>query len=431
MTYRGVRGDTISCARSSGFMKSITGRRTAAKLILVIIAYHVFGFIVIQLAGYYLNGHLFNPVALARWDALHYQWIAEHGYVPFRQAFFPFLPLIWRILSVDVLGISVFNSVLYVSCLFALARLLSTPTKTLLIWMSLPSAIFFFAPYSESIFFVGATVIIVALRSHSRAWIAIGLLACVLSRPAFTTLLPSLLLVSFVSNLNRKAFAVESAIYITISVIGLFLVSLFQHQYTGDWFGFITAQQVWGNKLQIPSLPLSSWGSQAVSSLDAVAFLIGVLSFIYLCHILWVKLKSGSFIVRPEILLSCGCIASISLLTLLFRGGELFSLNRFVFATPFVLVLINHSINEMKALRSRYYPWIFLFLISYFMLFGAYVHIQTFLKFSALSVYLLVALHVMHNQDRGKSWLWGAWLITTFAIQMYFAFSFLNGGWVA
>ncbi len=412
-------------------MEKSSGRCSIGKFALVVIGYNLVALCAVQVLIHDFQGNWITTSSLLRWDAVHYEWIAMHGYVSFRQAFFPLFPLIWKLTSFDAKGISVFNGLLYLSCIIVLARQLRADHRSILIWVALPSALFYFVPYSESIFFAGAIVVILSLRKGFRSGVAAGLLICTLSRPAFTTLLPSVILVAFITRSNRREIIKDTLAYILITALGVFLVSLIQHHFTNDWWGFYSSQKIWGNRLRLPTLPLSSWGGQPVTDLDAVAFLIGLLSLIYLGRILWLRYRSKSFKAKPEVLLSACCIASISILTLLFRGGELFSLNRFVFATPFVLVLIDHAIKTTNPIDLKRHVQLFVILLAYFLLFGSYVHIQTFLKFAGLSIYLLLFLQVLTDQRRSRSWMFWCWLIAAFAVQCYFALSFLNNGWVA
>jgi hypothetical protein len=406
-------------------------RPSIRRLALVVIGYHLIAFCTVQILLHQFHGHWITSDSLVRWDAAHYEWIAAHGYVSFRQAFFPLFPLLWKFTSLDATGVSILNGLLYLACIVTLAWYLGSSLRSILIWMALPSAIFFFVPYSEAIFFAGALSVILSIRKKVRTGVAAGLLICTLSRPAFTTLLPSVILVSLITSSKRLEFFKDTLVYILISAFGVFLVSLIQHHFTDDWWGFYSSQQIWGNRLQWPTFPLRSWGGQPVTSLDAVAFLAGLLSLAYLGRILWFSYRSTSFKVQPEVLLSSGCIASISILTLFFRGGELFSLNRFVFATPFALVLIDHALKISKAVPWRRYIHLFALLLAYFLIFGAYVHIQTFLKFVGLSIYLLIFMVILTDQRQSRTWMFWGWLVIAFAIQSYFALSFLNNGWVA
>ena len=411
-------------------MQATRTNSSLSRIALIVIFYHLIIFISIASLEYVYHGNWLNGDSVVKWDAAHYLWIAQNGYVSFRQAFFPLLPFVWRLLSFDPIGISALNATLYLTSLIFLSWRLHLNTKTLLVWIILPSTIFYFVPYTESIFFASTTLVLFALGSRSRNLVTLGLILCTLCRPAFTTLVPSVLLVAFVFRTDGRKFLLDSTTYIIASAIGLFIVSLVQHHFTGDWLGFFTAQKAWGNQPQLPSFPLSSWGGQAVTRLDAVAFLFGLTCAAYLCKILWGKMRSGKCNVTPEVLLSCGCLSSITLLTLFFRGGELFSLNRFVFATPFAVVLLDHAMNMRRPLSLKHYALGFVGLMAFFMVFGAYVHIQTLLKFALLALYVLMTVHVLFDQHQTKRWFFGIWFCVAACIQVYFAYSFLNDGWV-
>jgi hypothetical protein len=75
------------------------------------------------------------------------------------------------------------------------------------------------------------------------------------------------------------------------------------------------------------------------------------------------------------------CFSTV-LTILFFRGGMLFSLNRFVFATVFFPIVLNHYFKLEISFTKKDVVLVFLFLlISYCLFFGAYQHIQKFLKF--------------------------------------------------
>jgi hypothetical protein len=77
---------------------------------------------------------------------------------------------------------------------------------------------------------------------------------------------------------------------------------------------------------------------------------------------------------------------------LIFRGGSMFSLNRFVFAVPFIIVAIDYYLKSAFTIGTKKLLLSLLFVVLFFLMFGSYVHLQNFLKFLFLAVILPLAL---------------------------------------
>lgn len=366
---------------------------------------------------------------LLNFDADHYRAIAEDGYVGFRMAFFPLFPLIWRISGLDAVGITVLNAFFFLGSALLLAKELRVSWASFIAWLVVPGTIFYFLPYSEATFFVGATTLLIGVRRGSILWGIAGIMVCSLSRPAFAVLLPAVAIaVLFRHGPTRRAL-IECTVYALTAVAGLALVSFIQYQDTGDWMGYISQQKGWGNSLRLPAFPLTSWGGAASTRLDAVAFLVGVASGVDLLARIRARIVKGTS-TDPVLALSLAYISGISLLVLLFRGGELFSLNRFVFACPFFLVVINHHIVSKRSFKAERIVMVFLMILAGFLVFGSYVHIQTFLAYALIAAYLTFCLVIPGmSKHRGPAfWVWAS---ITFVIQVFFYLRFTSGGWVA
>lgn len=120
-----------------------------------------------------------------RWDAPHYQAIAERGYRAFSTALFtpPLFPFLMRLtaplFNMNTLAAGLFLAALAsLGCLIALYRTTlfefgeeKIAFQSLLFLLSFPTAFFLFAPYSESLFLLGAILAIYYAR-RERWWIA-------------------------------------------------------------------------------------------------------------------------------------------------------------------------------------------------------------------------------------------------------------------
>jgi Gpi18-like mannosyltransferase len=141
-----------------------------------------------------------------RWDVLHYQWIAIHGYsATSLEPFGPLYPTLMR-WGAYLTGNNTLLAGLVVSSLFCLAAIHAFLTlarmelgtqdhsqQALLYLVFFPTAFFLFAPYTESIYLLGAIMSIKSLRQQK--WIAAGLwgmLAASVRLPAALLILPAL-----------------------------------------------------------------------------------------------------------------------------------------------------------------------------------------------------------------------------------------------
>ncbi len=131
------------------------------------------------------SSHLLLAV-WGRWDAVHYLNIATHGYQGTDMAFFPLYPLLIRILGTLVgnhliAGLLISNACFFFGLLFLyklLEREFDRPVaRRAIFYVSIfPTAVFFSAVYTESLFFTLTVASFYYLRQH-RWWLA-GAIGC-------------------------------------------------------------------------------------------------------------------------------------------------------------------------------------------------------------------------------------------------------------
>jgi hypothetical protein len=193
-------------------------------------------------------------------------------------------------------------------------------------------------------------------------------------------------------------------------------------------------QQGWGNHLQLPMLPFTTWGGNMIVRLDGIALIFGVLSGVFLL-IYILNLKVFKLSVLPkEIILSLAYIGGITLMVLIFRGGSLFSLNRFVFASPFILIVINYFLSIDIFLSKKQLFLIFLLIVLYWLMFGSYVHIQAFLKYFFVSFYVIAFFMIKSKNIKLSKFSYIVLILLNFTFQLVFFTHFLmtkgDIGWV-
>lgn len=406
-------------------MKNKVGSKTFAILIYMLL-------FILTLVGIQQiwSSDLFDKINFLNWDANHYNFIKEKGYQDFRLAFFPLFPIMWRFLDVGVYAIILINSLIFFTSFYILTKHLEIKgVKEILMYLSIPSFIFFYLPYSESIFFLSSIIIILGLKKNKNYLVYIGLFLSILSRPAFTVFIPALIITQLL-NKNKEKISLSIGFYLLVSILGIISVGIIQFYYSGEWFKFFSEQKNWGNHLQIPKLPLTSWAGGFIVRTDGFAFLIGILSGSFLSALI-LKLKWVKDVVLPkEVIFSLAYLGGITIAVLLFRGGSLFSLNRFVFATPFIIVVLNYWIRQQYNLKIKKLLLIFGLIFIFWFLFGSYVHIQQILKFGLLSLYATLIFALKSDKETIRKHSLILLIIINFSFQMIFYIRFLNGNWV-
>jgi len=80
--------------------------------------------------------------------------------------------------------------------------------------------------------------------------------------------------------------------------------------------------------------------------------------------------KSKSFkdiIIRKEVVFSLCYLAGITFIVLIFRGGNLFSLNRFVFAVPFIIVVADCYFKRKISFSKKQLMFTFIIILSFWL----------------------------------------------------------------
>ena len=368
----------------------------------------------------------FSEKSLMQYDALHYLTIRNEGYHGIEVAFFPLFPMIWKILLLSPFGISIVNAGVYFVSVYFLFRHFKFTGKEKMLALLAPGLVFFLVPYTEAFFFGAALMLLIGLNKRDIRLMSTGLFLCVICRPSCTVLFPALLLMELFSK-NPSGKWKRVLIYFTVTLTGSFFVAWIQFTDTGKWFEYFSVQSVWGNYLGIPTLPLRSWGYEAVIMLDGAALLTGVISGV----VLLVSIVKRKVTELPDVLkLSLAYLGGMSLIVLLFRGGSLFSLNRFIFCSPFFFIVVGAFFRSEITVRTKTMLIVFFFLLCYWLLFGSYVHIQTFLRYGIFSLTLLPVLLIKHTRLSVRNWAFYILSAGLFFVQLFFVFKYLTGNWV-
>ena len=196
---------------------------------------------------------LFSP--LARWDSVWYLGIAGEGYEGGADtAFFPLYPLLVRALvlpypSEGALLVSAYvvSLACFAGALLLLHRLveleLGRPVAGATVWLValFPAAVFFGAPYSESLFLLVSVGAFYAARTGRWAWAGALAAAAAATRSAGIVLLVPL----FILWLDSSPRSFRSLAWLGLAPLGLAAYALHLGLAHDDAFAFVDAQEVW------------------------------------------------------------------------------------------------------------------------------------------------------------------------------------------
>jgi hypothetical protein len=201
---------------------------------------------------------------LARWDAVWYLRIAEAGYggSEARAAFFPLYPLAVRALATPFGAspaalLAAAYAVALASFLGALALLhrlvtleLGRPLArpALLLLAVFPGALYFGAPYSESLFLLLAVGAFYAARTGRFAWAGASAAGAAATRSAGVLLMLPLAILWWETS-ERRA---RDAGWLLLAPLGLGAFALFLGLAEGDALAFVHAHEAWYRELSVP-----------------------------------------------------------------------------------------------------------------------------------------------------------------------------------
>jgi Mannosyltransferase (PIG-V) len=201
---------------------------------------------------------------LARWDAAWYLRIAESGYAgsDVRAAFFPLYPLLVRAVAAPfgasptalLVAAYVLALAAFLGALVLLHRLVSLELgrtvagPALLLLAVFPAAVFFGAPYSESLFLLLAVGVFYAARTDHWAWAGAAAAGAAATRSAGVLLLIPLAMLWWTSRPRRPG----DAAWLLLGPLGLAAYAAFLGLAEGDAWRFLDVQDAWSRELTIP-----------------------------------------------------------------------------------------------------------------------------------------------------------------------------------
>ena len=209
---------------------------------------------------------------LARWDAAWYLRIAESGYggSDVRAAFFPLYPLLVRAVAAPfgaspealLLAAYVVSLAAFLGALVLLHRLVSLELgrpiaqPALLLLAVFPAAVFFGAPYSESLFLLLAVGAFYAARTGRWAWAGAAAAGAAATRSSGVLLLLPLAMLWWSSGRGasapRAGRRLRDAAWLLLAPLGLAAYAAFLGVAEDDAWRFLDVQDAWSRELTVP-----------------------------------------------------------------------------------------------------------------------------------------------------------------------------------
>jgi len=361
-------------------------------------------------------------------DAEHYQTIAVQGYLAYHsQAFFPLFPLLWKLSTLGPLGISILNFLLVIVSSSWIASKIDIEIPDFLLFVLSPGLVFFLLPYSESVFFVSGIFVLVGLKEQNPKLRILGLILSSFSRPAFSVFAPALIILHI---LRPDKYSLRALLTdLLILFCSFFVVMLSIDFWNGEWLQFFEVQKLgWGNEFRIPELPFKTWSNTPVLVLDLTALFIGLICGIFLIKLLVNRIRKASLSEQfsPDLIFAMSYLAGITLLIVLFRGGMIFSLNRFVFATIYFAWLLWHL--KVFKIGKKELIIFALGLMVLFLCHGAYVHLKVLIQFlGSMALFILI----IYSANSERQYFRFASLVLLFVLQLYLLHRVFTYDWIA
>lgn len=412
-------------------------------LVFLHVLFLLFLFFIYKFSG--LQQFNVNTHGFINFDASWYYNLKENGYIYTEGAqsnsgFYPTFSFIWKLTGFSTLGISIFNALIFLSSLVLLKYEFKLSKKESLLLLSLPSCMFFFVPYTEALFFLSSTILLVGIKKEKNVLILIGIFFSCLIRPVWVIFVPILIFFYLIPKKKYLIGSLNIFILLLACFVPFFIVTLIQWLETGIWFAHSTAQiKYWDHCFHIPHFPLTTWGGPRILWLDGVAFWIGILSSV-ICLLIFFGKNTLTRISTP--LLFSFCYLSCTTFVVLFLNGyneegktTVLSLNRYFFATPFFFLAFLQFLRLPPVSKKRT-ALLILSLIGVWILFGAYTSIdwynrtKTIIYFSILTLSVLGYFLILNNKWMLEKRIWILLYIANCMLQAYLFFRFLSGNWV-
>jgi len=311
------------------------------------------------------------------WDADIYKSIKERMYVQeefyfgyVRGAFFPLFPLIWKISSLNSIGISILNYLLFViSIMLLIQHFLKAGERDKLIifilCITLPSTVVFMIPYTESLFIFTSTLAFIGIARKNYLLYFTACVCVAMVRPATLFVFAAVFAVEFLAFLfqrNIKTTLRELVLKLSPFVTGYFLAIIIQYIFSHSFTTYIDSQKHWSGKIG----SITTFSDWSVEGFGLAAGGIFFVAFPALIYVFWLLFRNKDVFRNTADLFKSNeenAFNYISLVSFIYlsgilvfgitvSGGNLHSFSRFILCTPAFYVALIYVYNRLSGLSS-------------------------------------------------------------------------------
>ena len=333
---------------------------------------------------------LLGEQTICRSDAAWYKTVATEGYKWVDYAFFPMFPLLWHLSHLGNLGISILNGLLFGLGFATLNRIYRLTNEQKILYLCLPPLYFCFVPYSESLFFLEASLLLYGIYDKKSLLIIGSLIFLSLTRATAAFLLPGLLL--------SEVFCAEPGLlwpalkrfiwqYLLPLMAGTFLFFYIEYLFSHKWFLFFEAQVYWGHKFSLPVFPLFSIGGDTTLWLSALAFFIGVVALLLVGRVVF--LRYFKHVIPDRLLIISFVYLLMCLVEVLMFNPPVWATTtvmtgifRYQMVSPFFFVFFVHYVCSQRVYSGKIILQLFVLANVCWLAFGSYRHIVEVLYFN-------------------------------------------------
>lgn len=293
------------------------------------------------------------------WDGSHYNFIKEEMYSDIKNfAYYPLFPLFWKATGLSTLGISLLNIFLFALGMWVMFKIFKNNLswKHLLLLLCVPYMVIFMMPYSEALYFVFIALGLYGILKEKYWFYFFGFLLASMIKSSSLLFVILFLCLEGLYALNHRSISLFFKRFLKAVfpvVLGMFLVMLFQWiMGAPSFFQSIISQKYWGKSLSLPQLPFSFWSNESRSITVPFLCLYFLPMLVVLAREVVLTLSSKRRIAFDKwkyVRLICIVFLVGNVFTALFtQHGGLYSLARYLLATPFFVFLLFDTINRKR-----------------------------------------------------------------------------------
>lgn len=293
------------------------------------------------------------------WDGSHYDWIKNTNYSRIKDfAYYPLFPYFWKATHLSTLGISLLNIFLFAIGMFVMFKIFSDKLtlKHLLILLCVPYLVIFMMPYSESLYFLFIALGLYGMIKEKYWLYFLGFLLASMTKSSSLLFVILFLCLEGLNALNHRSVSLFFKRFLKAVlpvVLGMFLVMTFQWiMGAPSFFQSIISQKYWGKSLSLPELPFTFWSNESRSITVPFLCLYFFPMIVVLAREFVLTLRNKEregFDNWKYVRLICIVFLIGNVFTALFtQHGGLYSLARYLLATPFFVFLLFDTINRKR-----------------------------------------------------------------------------------